>query len=504
MCKTNEAFKDKYTLGDVIYQGEFCRVHACTHKLTNSERLVKVVFENSNSMIPLEEDATEEMGSDFSLRQSACPEFEVMRRLDTSFTPKVFKMYDQDNHQMMVMERCYGNNLQAELAHLGSALEEDVVKKIMFQVLSCLNYLHDTAQVVHCDLRPCNILLDQPHDFDKIKIIDFDEAVCVEDSNAKIREKRGLGKGVDCIYQAPELHGKRPKFNNKADMWTCGILMYHMLYRRYPFISEHSIRRGNLKDTERDVIKRMNKSKLKFPKLPEREISKQAKDLMAMLLHPKYKRRPNAAKVLTHKWFAKEYGTDRMSSRTLETALEDPTVKLQKMARLANLRKHNPNSRLKQAVCTTIAAELLTKEEHAKVDAIFQQLDILKDGKLRPQEVKAAFLLSMGVNLSQDDLDDMFRRCDSNRNGSLDFSEFAVASMDERDLLSDDRLHQVFQRFDRHKRGFIGTAELRSMPAFCEHSNDELEFVIAEVDMVGNGQIDYNNFVALMRAGMVF
>ena len=315
----------------------------------------------------------------------------------------------------------------------------------------------------------------------------------------KVREKRGLGVGVDVIYQAPELHGRKPKFNSKADVWSCGILLYYMLFRRYPFVSEHSIRGASARDTAKDVIRRMTKSKLKFPKHPE--VTKDVKDLMATLLHPYHRRRPTAAKGLKHKWFTEE---KQLSRRTLDTPLPDKQLQLQQMARLANLRKHNPNSRLKQAVCAVIAAELLTKEEQAQVDAVFQQLDILRDGKLRPKEVKAAFLISLGIVLTDDDIDDIMARCDINRNGSLDYSEFAVASMSEKELMSDDRLQQVFRRFDRHKRGYIGSAELRSIPAFAAYNNDALEFVIAEVDERGLGQIHYQDFVKLMRSKTVY
>ena len=118
--------------------------------------------------------------------------------------------------------------------------------------------------------------------------------------------------------------------------------------------------------------------------------------------------------------------------------------------------------------------------------------------------IKAGFLLAFQTCLSEEELDDLFRRVDMDRNGSVDYTEFAVACLSDKELLTEDRLQRAFARFDLHKRGFISKQELRNLPAFAGYSEDLLEFVIAEVDVKGDGKIDYDNFVQVMVSGGVY
>ena len=486
--QTNDVFLQKYSLGEVLYAGDFCRVLACTHRASGSPRAVKIIREIPGAHSEQNLKAIH-MGSG----GTQCPEFEILRRIDTSFVPQIFKCYRSNDNHMIVMERCYGSNLRNELKRKsGGTLDEAVVKTIMKQLLTCLNYLHGTAHVVHCDVRPPNLLLDQPGDFSKIKLIDFDTAVMLQSDyknkeDGYIREKRGGGEGVYMVYHAPEVHKAKPKYDSKVDCWSCGVLMYRMLYNKLPFV-EHA------DDSEKDILKRMNAGDFRFPNREWMTVSDECKDIIKQLLAVKGKHRLSAEKALAHTWFKTgEGGT--ASSEFREWNSEETMAN---MLGLSNMRKHNPNSRLKRAVCAFMGAEMLTKEEHAKAHSVFDKLDIVHDGVLGRHEVKAGFLLAFQMVLSEEELDDLFRRVDMDRNGSVDYTEFAVACMSEKELLTKDRLKRAFARFDQHNRGFISKQELRNLPAFAGYSEDLLEFVIAEVDLKGEGKIDYENFCKVM------
>ena len=487
--QTNDVFLQKYTLGDVLYAGEFCQVLACTHKASGSQRAVKIIREIPGAGSHENWNAIHNGSGG-----TKCPEFEILRRIDTSFVPQIFKCYEHNGNHMIVMERCYGSNLRNELKRKsGGTLDEAAVKTIMKQLLTCLNYLHGTAHVVHCDVRPPNLLLDQPGDFSKIKLIDFDTAVMLKSDykdskeDGYIREKRGGGEGVYMVYHAPEVHKAKPKYDSKVDCWSCGVLMYRMLYNKLPFVEHED-------DSEKDILKRMNAGDFRFPNREWMTVSDECKDIIKQLLSVKGKHRPSAEKALAHRWFQTGVGGTG-SSEFREWNSEETMAN---MLGLSNMRKHNPNSRLKRAVCAFMGAEMLTKEEHAKAHSVFDKLDIVHDGVLNRHEVKAGFLLAFQMVLSEDELDDLFRRVDMDRNGSVDYTEFAVACMSEKELLTPDRLKRAFARFDQHKRGFISKQELRNLPAFAGYSEDLLEFVIAEVDLKGEGKIDYENFCKVM------
>lgn len=77
------------------------------------------------------------------------------------------------------------------------------------------------------DLKPENILLEQNKDFDQIKIIDFGTSL-VYDSSKSLDEKLGTP-----YYIAPEVLNK--KYNEKCDIWSCGVIVYIILSGMPPF-----------------------------------------------------------------------------------------------------------------------------------------------------------------------------------------------------------------------------------------------------------------------------
>lgn len=97
---------------------------------------------------------------------------------------------------------------------------------MMKQVLACLNYCH-LNHIVHRDLKPENILLESNKDFDAVKIIDFGTAIVTEPDEI-IEEKLGTP-----YYIAPEVLNK--SYNEKADVWSCGVITYILLCGLPPF-----------------------------------------------------------------------------------------------------------------------------------------------------------------------------------------------------------------------------------------------------------------------------
>ena len=68
---------------------------------------------------------------------------------------------------------------------------------------------------------------------------------------------------------------------------------------------------------------------------------------------------------------------------------------------------------------------------------------------------------SHGFNPTEEELGDMIRSVDTNRNGAIDFNEF-IAMMSRRLAKSDDDVVHAFKVFDRDGDGLISSEELRS------------------------------------------
>lgn len=94
----------------------------------------------------------------------------------------------------------------------------------MIQVFSSVNYLHKKG-FVHRDLKPENICLESNS---TIKIIDFGTARKFT-KGKKLRQVIGTP-----FYMAPEIFNDL-KYNEKADMWSLGIVLYILLTGKAPY-----------------------------------------------------------------------------------------------------------------------------------------------------------------------------------------------------------------------------------------------------------------------------
>ena len=90
---------------------------------------------------------------------------------------------------------------------------------------------------------------------------------------------------------APEVLNK--KYDNKCDIWSCGVIMYFLLTRKLPF-----------KSLDADEIREnilSGKYDLKSP--PFDKLSKNCINLIENLLNMNPNKRFSAEKALNHKWF---------------------------------------------------------------------------------------------------------------------------------------------------------------------------------------------------------
>ena len=77
-------------------------------------------------------------------------------------------------------------------------------------------------------------------------------------------------------------------------------------------------------------------------------------------------------------------------------------------------------------------------------------------------------------------------------NGKIDFEEF-VMMMAKQQCLGPEELEQAFRMFDKDGDGFIDARELRHLLTNLGEklSEQEVDEMIAEVDIDGDGKVDY-------------
>jgi serine/threonine protein kinase len=132
----------------------------------------------------------------------------------------------------VVMERLIGETLRDRITNAGRLPFEDAVD-IMMQILSGLGAAHERG-IIHRDVKPENIFLSQRAGCPAlVKILDF--GLVSTDALAK-EELTGVGSVVGTpYYVAPEhIRGVRD-CDPRADLYSCGVVLYEATSGRRPF-----------------------------------------------------------------------------------------------------------------------------------------------------------------------------------------------------------------------------------------------------------------------------
>merc|ERR1712178_368259 len=151
-----------------------------------------------------------------------------------------------------------------------------------------------------------------------------------------------------------------------------------------------------------------------------------------------------------------------------------------------NLRTFRSQNKLKKAALHIIAGQL--NEEGIKgLRETFISLDENGDGLLTIAELKGG-LERAGLRCAPKDLEAMVDSLDGDGSGYIDYSEFLAAAFDIFDLDND---------------GQITQAELKQVLAVDGVSEvvglESVESIIKELDKDGDGSIDFQEFMAMMR-----
>mmetsp|Transcript_19017 Transcript_19017/g.30265 ORF Transcript_19017/g.30265 Transcript_19017/m.30265 type:complete len:313 (+) Transcript_19017:70-1008(+) len=162
-------------------------------------------------------------------------EFELLKTMRHSNIVRVY--YLDRNERDVYMEHCAGCNLDVLCDRLGP-LQEQMISKYLSQIASAISYMHDMHNVIHCDLKPGNIMVDAQNG---IKVIDFGSALkskSISDDNTD-NEITSINSNIEftALYAAPELiHGTQ--ITTAIDIWSIGCIIVKMVTAADPWSEE--------------------------------------------------------------------------------------------------------------------------------------------------------------------------------------------------------------------------------------------------------------------------
>lgn len=147
-------------------------------------------------------------------------------------------------------------------------------------------------------------------------------------------------------------------------------------------------------------------------------------------------------------------------------------------------------------------ADQLTEEQIAEFKEAFSLFDKDGDGTITTKEL-GTVMRSLGQNPTEAELQDMINEVDADGNGTIDFPEFlTLMARKMKDTDTEEELIEAFKVFDRDGNGFISAAELRHVMTNLGEklTDEEVDEMIREADVDGDGQINYEEFVKMMMA----
>ena len=148
-----------YRIGRVLGRGAIGKVNLACHKVC--EHLVAIKSIEKKVLRNEKEQKKRVMQEMTILKQSNHPN--VVRLYDS---------FETSRHMCFVMELCQGGDLLSYVRKRRK-LKEDNAKYLFKQLIEGLNYIHTKKYVVHRDIKPQNILLDEDQ---RARIGDFGQA----------------------------------------------------------------------------------------------------------------------------------------------------------------------------------------------------------------------------------------------------------------------------------------------------------------------------------------
>ena len=444
-----------YHVGNLLGEGGFGEVYQCTHIQSGEERAVKVIAKHEDHDSMDEENA------------KLIAEFDIVKDLDHPNILRLYALYESDSHFFLVTDLYTGGELYDELEEFGRFNEDDAAL-LMNNVLSCLNYCHN-KKLAHRDLKPENILLEGNKNFEDLKIIDFGLAAYGDN----FTELEG-----STYYMSPQVI--EGNYNHKCDIWSVGVIAYVCLAGFAPFDGEE----------EQDVVQSILCGKVDFEDSTWDDVSEEAMDFIAYLLTYEEENRPTAGEALQHPWLQ---GIRQRNNRGCEKRRESTKMTL------GNLQNFQANSKLKQCVCSLIASQFLKKHEKEEIDTVFRSLDHDCDGKLTREDVETSYKEFFGRSLSEEDIDSMFAQVNFSGSGAIEYSEFVVASLMEKNLVDDFKLMAAFKIFDKENKGYIDVDDLKEVLDLDDDMDGYiLNVIVRQVDDNGDGKISFDEFKDMM------
>ncbi|CAL5402138.1 unnamed protein product [Camellia sinensis] len=258
----------KYELGRMLGHGTFAKVYHARHLQTGKSVAMKIVGKEKVIKVGMMEQVKREIS--------------VMKMVKHPNIVELHEVMASKTKIYFAMELVRGGELFSKIAK--GRLREEIARHYFQQLISAVDFCHSRG-VYHRDLKPENLLLD---DDGNLKVTDFGLSAFTN----HLRQDGLLHTTCGTpAYVAPEVIGKQGYDGAKADIWSCGVILYVLLAGFLPFQDDNIVA----------MYRKIYRGDFKCPPW----FSPESRRLITKLLDPNPNTRINIAKIMDSSWFKK-------------------------------------------------------------------------------------------------------------------------------------------------------------------------------------------------------
>uniref|UniRef100_A0A914DLW6 non-specific serine/threonine protein kinase n=1 Tax=Acrobeloides nanus TaxID=290746 RepID=A0A914DLW6_9BILA len=214
-----------------------------------------------------------------SVLQKVEREIAIMKLIEHPHVLHLYDVYENKKYLYLLLEHVSGGELFDYLVRKGRLMAKEA-RKFFRQIISALDFCH-AHNICHRDLKPENLLLDERNN---IKVADFGMA-SLQVEGSMLETSCGSPH-----YACPEVIRGEKYDGRKADVWSCGVILYALLVGALPFDD----------DNLRNLLEKVKKGVFHIPHF----VPADCQNLLRTMIEVDPQKRISLQDVFRHPWVA--------------------------------------------------------------------------------------------------------------------------------------------------------------------------------------------------------